>query len=135
MRIIVSLCIIFFLSAFNACEDSRSPVVQTDISGIWKGQIDSNMMEIRLSVDGSTLSGEVVWQVGDPAFIANIGAESHRKGDSVFIILTASFDPPRNIVSMSGQIAGNIMSGAYYKLHQSAPLSDSGFWATTKERE
>ncbi len=135
MKIILSLCTVFFLLAFNACEKSSPPIIQTDLPGTWRGQIDSNMMVIRLSTDEFTLSGEIVWQVGNPSYFANIGNESHLEGDSIFIILTNGYEPPQNIASLRGQITGNAMSGSYHKLHQSVPLSDSGFWTAIKVEE
>jgi hypothetical protein len=93
----VAICIIVFLLGFSSCETSHSPVPQTDVSGIWRGKLDSMVMEIRVSMVGSALSGEVVWQVGDP---------------------------PENVVSLSGRIVGNTTADPYHRLHKSAPLSE-----------
>lgn len=123
---------IFLLLSFMACETSRSPESQIEISGIWRGQIDSMVMEMRLSSDGPALGGEVVWQVGDPSYMADVGVASFVERDSVYILLT-NFDPPTNIASLSGRMAGNVMSGVYRRLHESAPLSDSGSWIAVKQ--
>jgi hypothetical protein len=131
MRTITFLCTLLFLITVSTCDILKSPSPQNEISGVWKGKISSMKMEMRLSKSGSQLGGEIVWQVADPAYMADIGSDSYLAGDSVYIFLLSP-DYSQNTVCLRGKKRGETMSGTYHRLDRSVPLDENGVWAVIK---